>query len=98
MDILKEAGNLAAHINKNVVRGFKASLFADRSVHVEFSDHEYSFDVVLVADSAYNVFVIDFCPIGMQARPYIHNHRERLGFFTLALAEYNIKLSKRLAK
>ena len=96
MDILKEAGNFAHYINTKVKRGFRASMLADRSIRVEFSDSENSFDVVFIADSAYNVFVPDYCPVGMKQIPRHFNHRQHLGYLFLQVSEHNVKMAKRL--
>lgn len=98
MDIHKEASAIALYINKTVGRGFRATVLADRSVRVEFSDCEQSFDVVLVADSSYNVFVMDVCPVGMNNIPRMFSARSQLGYLTLKLSEYNVKMNKRLTK
>lgn len=98
MDINKEANNLATHINTKVKRGFRASVLRDNAVKVEFSDSESSFDLILVADTAYSVFVPDFCPVGMTNRPQNMVHRERLGFLFLTVSEWNVKMYKRLTK
>lgn len=98
MDIKKEALDLALYVNKSVARGFRASVLADNAVRVEFFDSLERFDIVLCADSAYNVFVPDFCPVGMNDRPKDRQHRERLGYLMLKLSEYNLKMNKRLAK
>jgi len=98
MDIRKEASDFALYVNKTVARGFCAHVLADNAVRVEFSDSENSFDLVLVADSNYNVFVLDVCPVSMNNRPAIFKVRSQLGYFMLKLAEYNLKLNKRLSK
>jgi hypothetical protein len=97
MDIKKEASDFALYVNKTVTRGFSARVLADNAVRVEFSDSENSFDLVLVADSSYNVFVLDVCPVSMNNRPAMFKVRPQLGYFMLKLAEYNIKMNKRLS-
>jgi hypothetical protein len=98
MDISKEAGNFVAYINKDIARGFRASRLADNSVRAEFSDSEHNFDIVLVADSAYNVFVLDFCQAGMNEVPKMFLSRAQLGYFMLKMSEYNVKMNRRLSK
>ena len=98
MDIVKEMNNLAAYVNKDIGRGFTAKTLPGSSVRVEFRDSEQSFDVVLVPDSAYNVFIFDMCQIGMNEVPAVFRAKAQIGYLTLKLAEYNVKLNKRLSK
>lgn len=98
MNINQEAGNLSVHINNTVRHGFTAKVLADNSVRIEYSLGATTFDIVVVADSQHNVFVPDYCPIGMNNRPANFNHRQHLGYLFLALSEYNIKMNKRLSK
>lgn len=99
IDKLTEALNLCRHINNDVKRGFSASSRPDNSVLLTYKGFDSDAELSLEFSHTFKVWMVDSCPYSVRGKILsVAFQKEQLGFITLALAQYNVKLNKRLDK